>query len=190
MSSACICMFRLCNNNVATTTTTLCPVHSRPPPPTNLQDTNEKGGGGGDGGTLVQKILYNFSNKNIQYISTLDCYRILHSSDINMLIPLVIHVHQDTKTKKFHLASRKTHSKLNNVCVSFTNLFIINIIQCKNGNRYCSNNKLLDPSKIITFKYLIVINCIENRPQRYLQRCPHTGYFKCHLGAWLLTAAS
>lgn len=165
LSSDCICMLRLYGNNINGT----CPVHPKPKEPTTTTTY-----------AFIEYIINNFAFKNIQYINSENVVNLLNDKSLRMLLPLVLHVHQDV-AGLYHLNIKQT-TILNFNCISFINLLIINIIKC---NGYCRHSiTQINIDKIITFKYMIIINCKRNRPQPYIKR-NLDGYFNINIGKFL-----
>lgn len=162
LSSDCTCMFKL--HNVGNKHK-LCPIHP-------YVEKN----------TLVTCIMNNFIDKNIQYINSYYCMDIIYSRVIRMLLPLILNLHQNYTNNSFHLSTENI-PKLNSYRVDFINLLIINTIQC-NDCHSCSRKTSINANKIITFKYLIIINCTRDNIQRYIER-NDDGYFKIYIGQLL-----
>lgn len=152
----CLCIFKLDN--------TPCPVH---------KEINE----------LADKVLTNFIHKKIIYIDTMYIDKIIYNNRIRRLLPLVIHLH-GTTDGRCHLFNKAISLKLNNTCIKFTNLLILNVIECR--RRICCNyNKELHRSKTLDFKFAIFINCKSISLHDYTERLEVENRFKIHIGKLL-----
>ena len=154
--NSCNCIYRMCNSEnceegglLMSNIQIECPVH-----------TNAKN-------KFISMFTQKFVQRNILYFSTQYYEKILYNKQLHLMLPLIINLH----TNRYgicHFFDRKIPSKLNNVCVNFTNLLIVNFIICE--KKHCNNyNDLLIKYKTMTFKYAIFINCIK-KPNNYIHK--------------------
>lgn len=144
---------------------------------------------------LINTILQNFIEKNVVYISTLNYDKIICASTIQMMLPLILHVHIDTSNgdtvtpRPYHFAEKTALQKLSNPYVSYAHLLIVNFLPC--GER--ASVAKLPACKVLRFRYAIVINCDENSEHRRrlshsLEKIPGTDCFALRLGRFLAGA--
>lgn len=161
----CNCLFRMCNNvHGVTNVNNACPLHP---------DESSR---------FASLFLQRFIHKNIIYISVNFCEKILYDKQLHIMLPLVVHLHTN-KEGVCHIFDKKTSLKLNNVCVKFTNLLIVNMILC--NRRSCNNfNNALVKYKTIKFKYAIFINCLK-KPNKYMYKLTNKLQFALQLEEFL-----
>lgn len=188
LTNNCICVLRLCTNESSINDT--CPVHG----PVIYKNK------------LVKILLQSFiiEKKNIIYMNTKNWSNIVYDKYIYIMLPLVIHIYQhqqhqhphphpqqkqqqqqrqQNQLNSFHFHNSTIPTQLNNVHVSFTNLLILNVLTCnaKDTNKYINYNRLLNRSKAIEFKYILLLNCDLDISHKYITK--HENNFKFHIGA-------
>lgn len=182
LTNNCICVLRLCTNESSINDT--CPVHG----PVIYKNK------------LVKILLQSFiiEKKNIIYMNTKNWSNIVYDKYIYIMLPLVIHIYQhqyhhhqqqqrrrrqQNQLNSFHFHNSTIPTQLNNVHVSFTNLLILNVLTCnaKDTNKYINYNRLLNRSKAIEFKYILLLNCDLDISQKYITK--YENNFKFHIGA-------
>lgn len=179
LSSSCICLFRLCNENIHNTNNK-CAVHDEDD---GCGSNNNNSNINNNDQVFFNSIINQFINKNILFLNTLYYGKIVYNKYIHMILPLIIHIHFAID-KTCHFWEKSSPVKLNNPLVNYTNLLIINFIKCE--QKKCNNyNKFLSDSKTILFKYAIFINHNNINIQNYIERDYTNNVFKYKIGIQL-----
>lgn len=160
LSSECKCMLRLY-------------VHDHDQCPIHIQRTD-----------VADDICNSLANKNILYITSEKWQTVIDDKQIQILLPLVIHIHQSSDDS-YHFANKRTPLRLNNSWVTFANLLIINVLPC--AQNCTSYNHILDTNKEMEFNFIIFINCNRNRPQKYIEKTDKC--FKLKIGNFISSVA-
>lgn len=110
--------------------------------------------------SLICNIINTFAYKKIIYVKTFNSIDIIYNQQIRFMLPFTLYVEQDIYGK-YYLLNEILPKQLN------VHFLILNIIySCKT---YGYHNFVFNDDNMIIFKYMLVVNCKLNKPQKYIQ---------------------